>query len=188
MKIRQLRKQLETERKIALRRFERHRRKNLLATPGDLPFVIVLDRLKPAFNIGKIFRSSEAFGAHEVHLIGIDFFDPAPAMGSFKWVPARFHESFETCYQDLKARHYALFTLEPERGKPLPTTTLPRRSAFIFGHEEFGLSFDPRDFDGICPLRIPQLGKVQSLNVSVAASLVMYEYFRQHGAQLDTSP
>jgi tRNA G18 (ribose-2'-O)-methylase SpoU len=180
MKIRQLRKRLETERKIALRRFEKHRRKNLLATPGDFPYIIVLDRLKPLYNIGKIFRSAEAFGAHEVHLIGIDFFDPAPAMGSFKWVPARFHETFDTCYQDLTARGYEIFTLEPTNGKPLTTSTLPKKSAFIFGHEEFGISFDPRDFEGISSLRIPQRGKLQSLNVSVAASLVMYEYFRQH--------
>lgn len=164
----------------ALRRFERHRRANLLARNGVHRYIIVLDHLKPLFNIGKIFRSADTFGAHEVHLIGIDTFDPAPAMGSFKWVPARFHQSFNACYQDLAQRGYTLFTLEPENGSPLPETRLPHKSAFILGHEEFGHSFDPGDYNDIRSLRIPNLGRAQSLNVSVAASIVMYEYLRQH--------
>ncbi|MDX9787051.1 MAG: TrmH family RNA methyltransferase [Desulfobacterales bacterium] len=181
MTIRQFRRRLQNQRKHALRSFERHRRKNLLATPGEYAYIIVLDQLKPTFNIGKIFRSAEAFGAHEVHVIGTPFFDPTPAMGSFKWVPARFHDTFDACYQTLRERGYSLFTLDPSTGTPLPETTLPKNSAFIFGHEEFGISFDPLDYEGIASLRIPQLGKVQSLNVSIAASLVMYEYTRQHG-------
>lgn len=181
MTIRQCRRRLQTQRKNALRSFERHRRKNLLATPGEYAYIIVLDQLKPTFNIGKIFRSAEAFGAREVHIIGTTFFDPTPAMGSFKWVPARFFETFDACYGVLRERRYSLFTLDPATGTSLPETTLPENSAFIFGHEEFGISFDPRDYEGISSLRIPQLGKVQSLNVSIAASLVMYEYIRQHG-------
>lgn len=171
----------------ALRRFERHRRANLLATSGPHQYIIVLDRLKPLFNIGKIFRSADAFGAHEVHLIGIDTFDPGPAMGSFKWVPARFHDNFEACYQNLDDRGYALFTLEAEAGRPLSGTHMPKKSAFILGHEEFGLSFSPADYPGIRSLRIPNLGKVQSLNVSVAASIVMYEYLRQHDESFCTA-
>ncbi len=180
MKLRQYKRKLEADRKNTLRRFERHRRKNLLATPGEFPFIIVLDQLKPTFNIGKIFRSAEAFGAHEVHVVGTPFFDPAPAMGSFKWVPARFYDTFDACYEVLTARGYFLFTLEPTNGRPLPKTPLPEKSAFIFGHEEFGISFNPKDYTGISSLKIPQVGKVQSLNVSIAASLLMYEYVRQH--------
>jgi tRNA G18 (ribose-2'-O)-methylase SpoU len=142
--------------------------------------VVVLDHLKPAFNIGKIIRSADAFGAREVHLVGIDFFDPAPAMGSFKWVPARFHANFAGCFKDLNQRGYTLFTLEPNIGENLPAVNFPERSAFVLGHEEFGLSFNTGDFDGIKSLSVPQFGKVQSLNVSIAASIVMYEYVRQH--------
>lgn len=174
---------MEMQRRNALRRFERHRRKNLMAAPGVHQYVIVLDHLKPTFNIGKIFRSADAFGAREVHIIGTDFFDPAPAMGSFKWVPARFYETFDASYEDLIAREYSLFTLEPTTGRSLADAPLPENAAFIFGHEEFGISFDPREYDRISSIRIPQLGKVQSLNVSIAASLVMYEYLRQHGGE-----
>lgn len=52
------------------------------------------------------------------------------------------------------------------------------------GHEEFGISFDRREFPAVDGLSIPQWGHVQSLNVSVAASIVLYEYVRQHGRPL----
>ena len=63
-------------REKALRRYEKHRRRNRFAESGVHDFVIVLDNLKQSFNIGKIFRSADAMGAAEVHLIGTDFFDP----------------------------------------------------------------------------------------------------------------
>lgn len=182
MGLHKLRRNLAAQRRIARKRFERQRRANLLATAGRHRFVIVLDRLKPAFNIGKIFRSADAFGAREIHLVGIDFFNPAPAMGSFKWVPARFHDDFDTCYDQLRQEHYSIFTLDPAADRALTSARLPRRSAFVFGHEEFGLSVSLDRYPDLKPLRIPQIGRVQSLNVSIAASVVMYEYFRQHWA------
>lgn len=177
---REMRRRMKLERINTLKRFQRHKRKNMLATPGPHAYIVVLDGLKPTFNIGKIFRSAEAFGAHEVHLVGTDFFDPAPAVGAFKWVPARFHETFDACHRDLSDRGYSMFTLEPEDGRPLLDVALPEKSAFIFGHEEFGISFDKNDYENISTIRIPQFGRSQSLNVSVAASIVMYEYVRQH--------
>ena len=182
MGLRELRRKYHQERKNALKRFRRQKVANLLAKPGYHQFVVVLDHLKPAFNIGKIIRSADAFGACEVHLVGIDYFDPAPAMGSFKWVPARFHDNFAGCFRDLNRRGFTFFTLEPDIGESLPSVRLPNRSAFVLGHEEFGLSFNKSDFEGIKSLTVPQFGKVQSLNVSIAASIVMYEYVRQHHA------
>ncbi len=150
-----------------------------MATPGRHSLVVVLDHLKPRFNIGKIFRSAEAFGAEAVHLIGTEFFDPAPAMGSFKYVPARFFDSFDQSYQVLRKAQFDVFLFDPGAPNKLPHTTLPLRCAFVFGHEEFGFSFQPDDYPQLAKLSVPQLGKVQSLNVSVAASLAMYEYVRQ---------
>jgi tRNA G18 (ribose-2'-O)-methylase SpoU len=188
MGLRQIRRRIQQQRIAAQRRFRRQKNANLLAHPGAHDFIIILDGLKPAFNIGKIFRSADAFGAREVHLVGIDFFDPAPAMGSFKWVPARFHAHFETCHQDLSARGYTLFTLDPVNGPSLTQVALPRNSAFIFGHEEYGISADITAYPDIQPLTIPQFGQVQSLNVSIAASIAMWEYLRQHPLNSATHP
>lgn len=163
----------------ALERYEKHRRRNLLAEPGVHEFAIILDRLKAGYNVPKIFRSAEIFGAHEIHLIGIGPFDPAPAKGGLKNVPARFHEQFDGCYQQLKERGYTFFTLEAGSDQMLWETQLPEKSAFIFGHEELGICFDKKDYPDIRTLAIPQFGKIESLNVSVAASIVMYEYVRQ---------
>jgi tRNA G18 (ribose-2'-O)-methylase SpoU len=175
-----VRQMMRSEREMAKRRFRRQRNKNRLAQPGIHDCIIVLDNLKPTYNIGKIFRSSEAFGCREIHLVGIEFFDPAPGMGAFKWVPARFHTSFFTCYTDLVNKGYTPYILEPGQGPPVMDTPLPSKSAFIFGHEEFGISFEPDLYPKINRLTIPQYGKSQSLNVSVAASIILYEYVRQH--------
>lgn len=179
---RECREQLRQERRQALRRYEKQRQRNCLAEPGPFEIILVLDHLKPGFNVAKIFRSAEAFGASEVHLIDIGPFDPAPAKGAFKKVPARFHDDFAACYTDLRARGYTLYTLEPQAGEALPAASLPARSAFIFGHEEMGISFVREDYPDIRALHIPQYGPVQSLNVSIAASIVLYEYARAHSA------
>jgi len=181
MTTRHIRNKRKKAREVLEKRYEKHRRQNMVRSePGDLDFIVVLDNLKASFNIGKIFRSADAFGACEVHLVGTNFFDPSPAMGSFKWVPAVFHDTFESCYANLIERGYQVYVLEPEDGELLHEAQLPSKLAFVVGHEEFGFSFDKQEYEHQT-LKIKQMGKVQSLNVSVAASIVMYEYFRQHG-------
>jgi len=164
-----------------LQRYKKQRQRNLLAKPGCHDFILVLDNLKAGYNVPKIFRSAQAFGAQAIHLINIGPFDPAPGKGAFKQVPAYFHETFEECYQALDKEHYKLFTLEPEEGCDINKSSPPEKSVFIFGHEEQGISFDLANYPAIERLRIPQFGSVQSLNVSIAASIVMYEQVRQHG-------
>ena len=164
----------------ALLRYEKERRKNVLAKPGRHDFILVLDHLKPGFNVPKIFRSAEAFGAAAVHLVNIGPFDPAPAKGSFRKVPAVFHDDFAGCYQQLSKQGYSLFMLAPDAQESLCSCRLPQKSAFILGHEEFGFSFDCSEYPSIQSLSIPQFGSVQSLNVSIATSIVMFEYVRQH--------
>jgi len=162
-----------------LRSYEKNRRRNLLAKPGVHDFILVLDHLKAGYNVAKIFRSAEAFGAREVQLIGIGPFDPSPAKGAFRQVPARFFEKFEESHHNLMQQDYTLYALSPDNSQTLHEESFPQKSAFIFGHEEIGLSFSPSKYPDIRYLRIPQFGRVESLNVSIAASIVMYEYTRQ---------
>jgi tRNA G18 (ribose-2'-O)-methylase SpoU len=161
------------------RDFMKEKALNTLALPGVHELVVVLDNLKPDFNVGKIFRSSDAFGVKEIHLVGIPFFSPATAMGSFRHVPAKFFESFKPCYDLLKSQGYEIYIFEPTGGSNLSQTQFPKKAALVMGHEEFGISFDKKDFPEIKTITVAQFGKVQSLNVSIAASVAMYEYVRQ---------
>lgn len=165
-----------------LQRYHKQRQRNVMAEPGRFPFAIVLDNLKPGYNVPKIFRSAQAFGAAEIHLVNIGPFDPAPAKGAFRKVPARFHENFSDAHEALRSAGYTLFMLTPHTDQTLQRAQLPSRSAFVFGHEEQGFSFDATDHPDLQPLAIPQFGNMDSLNVSVAASIVMYEYTRQQEA------
>lgn len=153
------------------------------AKPGVHDFILVLDGLKPDYNIGKTFRSADAFGAKEIHLVNVPFFNVFPSRGSFKHVPAKFHSCFQDVYNLLAPQGYTFMTLEPHESTTLFSVKLPQKVAFVFGHEEYGLSFKRNDFSGIQGVSIPQYGKVQSLNVSVAASLAMFEYVRQLKSQ-----
>ncbi len=164
------------------RRFLQHKFLNAAhARPGVHGLTLVLDHLKPGFNVGKIFRSADAFGAREVLLVGVPYFDPAPAVGSFRHVPARFLGSFAEAYDLLRAEGAAVFNLEAGAGESLMGAELPERCALVLGNEGVGQSFRREDFPGVGALRIPQWGRAQSLNVSVAAALGMYEYCRRWG-------
>ncbi|MCI5124653.1 MAG: TrmH family RNA methyltransferase [Candidatus Electrothrix sp. AR5] len=166
-------------------RYEQARRRNLVsAKPGLHEYILVLDGLKPDFNIGKIFRAADAFGAREIHLVGVSAFNPDSAKGSVRWVKFYHHKDFPSCYQALTEKGYTFTVLEPGCSELLGNCTLAKKSAFVMGHEEFGISFDKSEYPAIEAISIPQWGHVQSLNVSVAASIVMYEYVRQHGRPL----
>ena len=146
---------------------------------GAFPVVLVLDHLKAGFNIGKIIRSAHAFGVREIHFVGISEFSPAPAKGTFRKTRTRFFDQVSESIELLLSEGYTLYKLEPDAPAVLGVEPLPSRSAFIMGHEEFGLSEEVRQYPQVRPLRIRQFGEVESLNVSVAASLALFEYLRQ---------
>lgn len=180
MGLRKQKRQRDEMRRQTQLRYEKDRVRNILAKPGKHDAVLILDHLKSGYNVPKIFRSAEAFGVREIHLINIDPFDPAPAKGAFRKVPARFHENFAECYSELSAQGYAFFTLETACANSLISMPLPKKSAFIFGNEGLGICFDKTQYPEIQCLAIPQYGITESLNVSIAASIVLYEYIRQY--------
>jgi tRNA G18 (ribose-2'-O)-methylase SpoU len=159
--------------------FERQRLLNkFMAKPGPLPFVLILDHLKVDFNIGKIIRSAEAFGAHAVDVVGTSFFDPLPAKGCMKRVPWMMTKTFQESYQRWHGEGYTFYGFDSEATQVIYEDTFPDKSAFILGHEGFGFTFKRELYPEVKYVRIPQFGLVESLNVSVAASVVMYEFAR----------
>jgi tRNA G18 (ribose-2'-O)-methylase SpoU len=162
--------------------FERQRLLNkMMAKPGPFPFAIILDHLKVDFNIGKIIRSAEAFGAQAVDVVGTSYFDPMPAKGCMKRVPWTMRKTFLESYGHYKALGFTFFAFDSEAEVGLHESRMPDKSAFILGHEGFGFTFKKEDFPEINWVKIPQFGKVESLNVAVAASIVMYEFTRSRG-------
>jgi tRNA G18 (ribose-2'-O)-methylase SpoU len=160
--------------------FERYRLMNkIMASPGPFPFVMILDHLKIDFNIGKIIRSAEAFGAHAVDVVGTSFFDPRPAKGCLKRVPWTMLKHFQESYNKWDNLDYTFFALDSQAKEELKDIDFPSKSAFILGHEGIGVTFKKELYPKIKFIKIPQFGKVDSLNVSVAASIVMYEYIRR---------
>jgi tRNA G18 (ribose-2'-O)-methylase SpoU len=159
--------------------FERQRLLNkIMAKPGPFPFVLILDHLKVDFNIGKIIRSAEAFGARAVDVVGTSFFDPLPAKGCLKRVPWTMNKSFQESYQKWDDQGYTFFAFDSEASQSIHEINFPDNSAFILGHEGFGFTFKKDLYPKIKFIKIPQFGMVESLNVSVAASIVMYEFAR----------
>jgi len=169
----------EAKKRRMERDFQDLKAKSLEAPRGPHDFVLVLDRLEPDFNPGKIFRSADAFGCREIHLVGMPFFDPGPSMGSFKHVRSVFHDDFRSACASLQDDGYRIYAFMPDAGDSLFEEDFPDRTAFVLGNEARGISFDPADHPGVKPMRIPQYGNPQSLNVSVAASIAMYEWVRQ---------
>ena len=159
--------------------FERQRLLNkVLAQPGPFPYVLILDHLKVDFNIGKIIRSAEAFGAHAVDVIGTTFFDPLPAKGCLKRVPWNMRTTFHESYEKWNSEGYTLYAFDSEAPRSIHEVKFPDKSAFVLGHEGFGFTFKKELYPAIQYVKIPQFGLVESLNVSVAASIVMYEFVR----------
>jgi len=148
-------------------------------SPGPFPFVLVLDHLKAGYNVGKIIRAGNAFGCRELHLVGIPMFDPTPSKGSLKATKTRVFENIESSLELLTADGYEIFALAPDGRETLGQCSFPEKTAFVVGHEEFGLSFQLEKFPQVRTMKIMQFGSVQSLNVSIAAALASYEYLRQ---------
>lgn len=159
--------------------FERQRLLNkVMAKPGPFPFVMILDHLKVDFNIGKIIRSAEAFGAQAVDVVGTSFFDPQPAKGCMKRVPWTMVKTFHESYAKWSEEGFTFYAFDSEAPESIHEVQFPDKSAFILGHEGFGFTFKKELYPNVKFIKIPQLGMVESLNVSVAASIVMYEFAR----------
>ena len=117
--------------------------------------------------------------------VGMPFFNTRPAVESIRNIPVREDVTIDACFETLRRDGYTLFALEPERDIErrtyLDSALLPAKTAFIVGHETRGVSFTAKDHPDVVWLSIRQFGRVPCLNESVAGSIALYEYARQHG-------
>lgn len=151
-----------------------------------LPLVVVLDNVRSLYNIGSIFRSCDAFRVKSVYLCGITATPPnaeihKTALGGENSVEWKYFEKTEDVIQQLRQEDYFIYSIEQvENSTRLQNLSLDatKTYAVVFGNEVKGVSQNVVDLSNDC-LEIPQFGTKHSLNVSVAAGIVIWEFARQ---------
>lgn len=144
---------------------------------------LVVNNIHDPHNVSAILRSCDAFGVPRVHLLYTDTAFPAlgkkSSASAKKWVETVRHPDAASLAATLRADGYTLIaTGFNATATPLPKWDLTAKTAIILGNEHSGVDADLESMvDGT--MYIPMQGMVQSLNVSVAAAVILYEAFRQ---------
>jgi 23S rRNA (guanosine2251-2'-O)-methyltransferase len=151
-----------------------------------IPLVVVLDNVRSRHNIGSVFRTGDAFRVEEIILCGISSTPPdaeihKTALGAEDSMSWRYFASTLSAVNDLKSRGYTVLSIEQtENSHSLEKLRLDRhgRYAVILGHEVHGVKQEVVDASDGC-VEIPQYGTKHSLNVSVTAGIVIWDFFKQ---------
>ena len=144
---------------------------------------IVLENIHDPHNVSAIFRTCDAVGVQKVSLLY--YVEKFPKIGrkssasAFKWVEKDKYKDVKTCYNDLKEEGFSIYasTLD-ENAVSFYDLDLTKKAAIVMGNEHRGISEDAANLADK-KFFIPMLGMVQSLNVSVAAAVILYEALRQ---------
>ena len=156
------------------------------ATVAKLPFVVVLDNVRSAQNVGSFFRTADAFGIERIELCGISCTPPnreihKTALGSELSVEWRYHPTTKECVEALREEGYRIIAIEQIEGSTMLNDFRAEsgtKYALIFGNEVEGVDQAIADIVDSA-IEIPQVGIKHSLNVSVSAGVLMWEMFRQ---------
>ena len=143
-------------------------------------FTVVLEDIYQQHNSSAVIRSCEIFGIQDVHVIENKYISNVSkniAKGSQKWLS--FHNykketnNTKACLNSLKGKGYQLIATSPHHNSCLlHDFDITKKSAFIFGVEKTGVSNEViNNADGI--LKIPMVGFTESLNISVAAAIIL---------------
>lgn len=156
---------------------------------------VVVDGMVDLGNVSAIMRSAEAFGVQTIHAIDTsDVFKRSrrTTRGADKWLDRYRWEDPRSCFSHVAGDGFRIVLADASPDAvPLPEADLTGRVAFVFGNERDGVSDATLSLvdDSI---RISMAGFVESLNVSVAASIVLHEARRQrverYGRNGDLSP
>lgn len=149
-----------------------------------LPLVVVLDNVRSLNNIGSVFRTSDAFRVYRICLCGITATPPhrdihKTALGAEDSVSWQYYEHTADCIAQLKAEGYQIYAVEQvDESVSLEQFATQRPTAVIFGNEVDGVDETLLPLCDGC-LEIPQYGTKHSLNISIAAGIVIWELWRQ---------
>ena len=149
------------------------------------PIIVILDNIRSMNNVGSIFRTCDAFVVEKLYLCGITATPPnkditKTALGATESVDWEYAENVEDLVINLKKNNIKVYLVEQtDRSVYLNEFIFPKEKiAIVLGNEVFGVS------DALLPLcdgaiEIPQQGTKHSLNVTIAAGIVLWEAFKR---------
>ena len=150
------------------------------------PIVVVLDRIKSGYNIGTIIRTAESLLLEEVLICG----DSSKishkkirktAIGADKWLKCECCGSTLDELIKLRAQGYYLVAVEISKNSVTYTGAIYKfPSVFIFGNEYTGISDDVLSMVDVT-VHLPTFGMTRSINVSSAASTILYDAISKMG-------
>lgn len=172
-----------TGKSITPRRLARMRGTLLRRQPG---LAVVIENVEDAHNVSAMLRSCDAVGAAGVHLVYTIEEQPEISRGvaasAQRWLDLQTHASIDACYAALRADGFAIYaTSLTHEARGLYDIDFTTPSVFVFGNESRGVSAAAVE-QADATLFIPMMGMVESLNVSVACAVALYEAARQRQA------
>lgn len=153
-----------------------------------MPLVVVLDNVRSLHNVGAVFRTSDAFLVESIYLCGITSTPPnaeihKTALGAEFSVDWKYFEHSQDAIKALQDDGYFVYSIEQVEGSVmLPDLQLEpgRKYAVVMGNEVKGVMQEVVDMSDAC-IELPQYGTKHSLNVSVTAGIVIWDFFKQIG-------
>jgi len=147
------------------------------------PVHIVLDNLRSAFNVGSIFRTSDAGAVQQIHLCGMSAHPPhkkleKTALGALDYVPWTYYERTTDALKALKADGVQIVAVEvTPHAIPITDFGWHPPTAIVFGNEVTGIN-DRVLKASDAAVHIPMHGYKNSMNVATAFGIVLYEVLR----------
>jgi 23S rRNA (guanosine2251-2'-O)-methyltransferase len=149
----------------------------------ELPFILILDELEDPHNLGSILRTADATGAHGVIIpkrraVGLTATVAKASTGAIEYIPVARVTNLSRTIEDLKAKGVWIAGTDASAKQDYRQLEADMPLGLVIGSEGKGMS---RIIKEKCDflLTLPMVGKVTSLNASVAASLLMYEVLRK---------
>lgn len=164
---------------------------DILAGAGEHPFLVLADQIEDPHNLGAIIRTAEGAGAHGViipkrHSAGLTTGVAKASAGAVEHMPVARVSNLAATIELLKKRNIWVYCADMD-GQPWCKANFDGGVALVVGSEGKGVSRIVREScDGI--LSLPMLGKMTSLNASVAAGVLMYEIARQRQGIVARNP
>lgn len=150
-----------------------------------LPLIVILDDVRSLHNVGSVFRSSDAFRVEAIYLCGITAVPPQPeihktALGAEDTVDWKYFKDTLEAVSELKEKGYKVYSVEQVEGSTMLNKLEideNKKYAVIMGNEVKGVKQEVVNASDGC-IEIPQFGTKHSLNVSVTAGIVVWEFAR----------